>query len=80
MDKDRRVESEQSRRLMLQELNDAQKAATHQLERFGWSLCFVRRPLFKDVIPVLKDPDNDRYAVLEKEGALNEDHGLSIRE
>jgi hypothetical protein len=80
MDKERREESQQSRELMTQELNDAQRAAIHQLEGFGWSLSFVRRPLFEEVIPVLRDPDSDRYAVLEKDGTLNENHDLIVRQ
>lgn len=80
MNQEKRTTDDQSQSLMLKELTDAQRAAINQLERFGWDLSFVRRPLFKDVIPVLKDPEHDRYAVMEADGSLNEDHHLIIRD
>ena len=79
MDGDKRSDKDQSRRLMLQELTDAQRAAINQLEGFGWYLTFVRRPLFQSVVPVLHDEDSGRYAILEPDGSLNEDHELTIR-
>ena len=79
MDQDKRSDKDQSRRLMLQELTDAQRAAINQLEGFGWYLTFVRRPLFQNVVPILHDEDSGRYAVLEKDGTLNEDHELITR-
>ena len=79
MDGEKRAKDAQSRRLMMTELTDAQQAAIVQLEGFGWYLSFVRRPLFKPVIPVLHDEDTDRYAILEPDGSLNEDCDLTVR-
>jgi hypothetical protein len=79
MDVEKRSTEEQTRELMMSELSDAQKVALNQLEAFGWYLCFVRRPLFKDVVPVMRDDDSGRFAVLETDGSLNQDHDLDIR-
>lgn len=80
MEGDKRSKQEQTRRLMMTELTDAQRAAINQLEMFGWYLSFVRRPLFKPVVPILKDEDSGRYASLEADGTLNEDCDLMIRD
>ena len=79
MEKDRRSSQEVLRRKMLQDLTDAQRAAVNQLETFSWVLSFVRRPMFMDVIPVLEDLDSGRFALLEEDGTLNENHDLVIR-
>ena len=80
MDGEKRSKEQQTRRLMMAELTDAQKVSLHQLEGFGWYLSFVRRPLFQPVVPILHDADSGRYAILEADGTLNEDHGLVIRD
>ena len=51
-----------------------------ELEQFGWSLKFVRRPMFQPSIPVVIDADRKRYAVLEADGTLNENPGFTIRD
>ena len=80
MDEDKRSKEQQSRRLMIAELTDAQRASINQLEGFGWNLTFVRRPLFQSVVPILHDEDSGRYAILEADGTLNDDHELLIRD
>ena len=79
MEGEKRAKDEQSRQVMMAELTDAQKAAIVQLEGFGWYLSFVRRPMFQPVVPILHDEDSNRYAILEDDGTLNEDHDLVIR-
>ncbi|MEO6365974.1 MAG: hypothetical protein ABIO38_08015 [Luteimonas sp.] len=49
------------------------------LEKFGWTLKFVRRPLFMPSIPVVFDRSRRRYAVVEHDGAINENPGFAIR-
>ena len=48
-------------------LTPEQTAAIATLEALGWSLEFVRRPLFRDPVPVVVHPDG-RHAVLEADG------------
>jgi len=61
-------------------LTPAQLDALGTLEHFGWTLRFVRRPMFLDPIPVLFHRDGKRFVVLEADGTLNENSGLVIRE
>ncbi len=61
-------------------LNDDQQITLIELERFGWELKFVRRPLFQPSIPVVSDATRKTYAVLEPDGTLNEQPGFNIRD
>lgn len=55
------------------QLNEDQLMTLCELERYGWELKFVRRPLFKDPIPVVIDGDRKSFSVLRPDGTL-EDH------
>lgn len=61
-------------------LTPAQLKALETLEHFRWTLEFVRRPMFRDPIPVVFDRSGTRYAVLEPDGTLNENSGLRLRD
>jgi len=61
-------------------LTPAQLDALETLEHFGWTLRFVRRPMFRDPIPVLFQRDGKRHVVLEADGTLNETPDLVIRD
>jgi hypothetical protein len=60
-------------------LTPEQSKAVETLEFFGWSLRFVRRPLFRDPIPVLYDSSGTKYVVLQPDGSLDESQTLKIR-
>ncbi|AHY57148.1 hypothetical protein [Stenotrophomonas rhizophila] len=60
-------------------LTDAQRQAVETLEHFGWHLRFVRRPLFRDPIPVLFDRSGERFVVLQPDGTLDESQTLKLR-
>ena len=77
---ERRTGTHKSERELRSELNDAQLETLNELERFGWQLKFVRRPLFQPSIPVVFDGDRKHYAVLEPDGTLNEHPAFTIRE
>ena len=49
------------------------------MENFGWTLAFVRQPLFETAIAVVVSPDRQRYAVLESDGELNMNPQIVIR-
>lgn len=59
-------------------LTHEQLAALVTLEHFRWHLRFVRRPMFRDPIPVVFHADG-RYAVLEPDGSVNDNPGFDIR-
>jgi hypothetical protein len=76
---ERRKGVQQSARALRAELNEAQRDTLAELERYGWQLKFIRRPIFQPSIPVLFDGDRTSYAVLEADGTLNEHPPLDIR-
>ena len=61
-------------------LTDPQRQAVETLEHFGWQLRFVRRPLFRDPVPVLFDRSGERYVVLQPDGSLDESQTLKLRD
>ena len=50
-----------------------------RLEGFGWSIKFVRRPLFQDHVVVLFDPSGKRHAILEEDGSLDTTTEIQVR-
>lgn len=52
-------------------LNESQQLALHSLESFGWSLWFVRRPMFMPAVVVVANPESTQHAVLEEDGSVN---------
>ena len=77
--KDRRTTPSHPNRALRSDLNEAQLETLADLERFGWQLKFVRRPIFEPSIPVVFDADRKTYAVLEADGSLNEHPFFEIR-
>lgn len=61
------------------ELNEDQRLALADLEKFGWELKFIRRPMFQQPIPVVFDSSRRHYAVLNTDGTLDENPGFDIR-
>ena len=50
-----------------------------QMESFGWSLAFVRRPLFQTPVAILYSADTQRYALLTEDGEIEYNPDLMIR-
>lgn len=61
-------------------LPPAQARALQTLEQFGWTLRFVRRPMFLDPVPVAFDREGRKWVVIEPDGRLNENPGFQIRD
>ena len=61
-------------------LTREQTAAIATLEQLGWSLQFVRRPLFRDPVPVLFQKGGERWIAVDGDGQLDENPGFAIRE
>ena len=61
-------------------LTPAQASAIATLETFGWKLRFVRRPLFRDPVPVLFEKNGSRWIVVDGDGVLDENPGFEIRD
>ena len=60
-------------------MNDVQMRTLRQLEGFGWQLGFIRRPLFQEPVPVVFDASQRRFGVIEEDGQLNLQAGVTIR-
>lgn len=79
MDQERRKDDGGARARLRAELNDDQRMALSDLERFGWELKFIRHPMFQDIVPVVFDPDRNHFAVMRPDGTLDENPGFEIR-
>lgn len=53
-------------------INEDQRDALQVLERFGWTLKFVRRNAERQPVAWVYDPDHRRMAIIEPDGTLNE--------
>lgn len=80
MDKDRRNVDKPIPDNLEDTLNDSQLMALPALERFGWELRFVRRPLFQEAVPVVFNAEGTMVGVLEEDGRLNLEVDVQIRE
>ena len=77
---ERRRQTEPERAAALRRgLTAAQLTTLDTLEGFHWRLAFVRRPLFRDPVPVAIDRSGNRFVVIEPDGAINETPALRIR-
>ena len=61
-------------------LSYAQLSLLRTIEGFGWSLKFVRRPLFRETVVVVTNPDGSSIGILEDDGRLNLDPTIDIRD
>ena len=78
--RERRQSAEPDTAALRSGLTPAQLNALATLEHFGWTLRFVRRPMFRDPVPVLFRRDGKRFVVLEADGTLNEAPDLVVRD
>ena len=60
-------------------LNEDQQAQLQTIERFGWNLKYIRRPIFQDPVVIVMNPDIGSVAVVENDGSLNQQPGIEIR-
>ena len=61
-------------------LNEEQIMALRQIENFGWSLKFVRRPPFQESTTVINGPGGQPIGVIEEDGTINRDPDIIIRD
>jgi hypothetical protein len=75
---DRRQEENLRESALKRNLNEDQIATLATLERFGWSVKFVRKSPLGPLAAVY-DPEKRTLAVIEPDGRLNENPQLSFR-
>jgi len=61
------------------QLNDAQILTLRELERFGLSLAFVRRPMFQPAVGVVRDTAARTYVLIEADGSVNDKVPIELR-
>ena len=61
-------------------LSRAQLDTLDIMESFRWQLAFVRWPLHGPAIPVLFNRGSTHYVVINEDGSLDENPGLTLRE
>lgn len=69
---DRRLQTRTASSELKRQLNGAQIATCHTLERFGWEVRFIRRTPGGEPLVVLHDPDTRKFAILDANGVLEE--------
>lgn len=80
MDKERRTGVKPIPDNLKELLNEAQWQTLKGIEYADWVLKFVRRPLFQDLVPVVHNPEDDRIGVLEKDGSVDMQPDIGIRD
>ena len=60
-------------------MTDLQRNTLAKLRGFGWSIKFVRRPLFQDQVIVLVDASGEQHAILQEDGSIIRNMELTIR-
>lgn len=61
-------------------LNKAQWQALPGVELSGWELRFVRRKLFQEPVPVLRNRNDNRTGILGEDGKITVQADIKLRE
>lgn len=61
------------------QMTELQRHALASLAGFGWSINFVRRPLFQEQVIVLVDPSGKQYAILMDDGTIDRNIDFTMR-
>lgn len=78
--KERRKVSESHSVELRSFLNTDQRISLQQMENFGWSLKYVRRPLFMEPVAIVFHRGILEYAVLDLDGTLNRAGDVDLRD
>lgn len=77
--RDRRSDTRPSKAALRALLNEEQLDTLRGLERFGWELKFVRKPLFQEAVPVVFDGDTGVCSILRPDGTLEDHPAIALR-
>ena len=61
-------------------LTHAQQRTLAELEHFSWELRWVRRPMFRDPVPIVFNRKRERFVVIRPDGSIDEQPDLVLRE
>jgi hypothetical protein len=79
IDRNRRTDRFVPNATLRAQLNENQLMTLCDLERYGWELRFIRRPLFQEPIPVVIDGDRKSFSVIKPDGSLDDHPNLKLR-
>lgn len=68
---DKRSTIQPARKELESKLSREQLISLRRMEALGWSLQFIRKPLFQDAVPIILEGNGKRIGVLEVDGRLN---------
>ena len=60
-------------------LNDLQQVILEKINKFGWSLKFIRRPSSENPVIVIQDQDCTKIGVMKEDGEINFGTGIEVR-
>ncbi len=80
MNKDKRKGGTPTIDEMRAQLNEAQHQALTELELLGWTLKFVRKPMFQDPVPVVMSKKSGQIGQLDSDGKIVIDISHDLRE
>ena len=80
MDNDKRTGQEAVPDNLDDWLTPEQMQMFHQIESFGWRIKFIRRPVFQDPIVVLVSDNEKNIGILEKDGRINMNPDITLRD
>lgn len=60
-------------------LNEPQRRALPGIVQSGWELRFLRRPLFQEPVLLLRNPNNNRTGVLDRDGRIKIRADIKVR-
>jgi len=80
MDREKRHNSEPIPSNLEDWLTEDQLMALKHVESFGWQLKFIRRPAFEDPIVVLFGADGNKIGVMGKDGKIDMNPDIKIRD
>ncbi len=75
----KRISTQSTPKDLESKLSLEQLLALRQLESFGWSLRFVRQPLFQDPVPIVIEGNGKSVGILQEDGTLKIDVDIDIR-
>ena len=60
-------------------LNESQLQILRKIEDLGFTLIFMRRPVFQDPVPIVINDKGTKIGILEKDGRLNMNVDIVLR-
>ena len=80
MDKDKRKGLKPIPKNIKEHMNEEQLLKLSSINKFGWEIKYIRRPLFQDPVIVVINAEGGSIGILEQDGRLNLESSIQLRE